>query len=136
MRGLGARALGILGVVTVMATIALAVLAGTASVALAVEARTGGEAAAPAPAAAGEEASDFTGEENAAADAPRADAADQEIYAIFYDNPDGKSYTLVIQNGDALDPAYDEPGDGQILRICDGGNGVAADGESGCRCSA
>ena len=134
MRGLGARALGILGVVTVMATIALAVLAGIAPIALAAEGETAGEAAAPAPAAAGEEASGFTGEENAAADAPRADA-DREIYAIFYDNPDGKSYTLVIQNGDVLDPAYEEPGDGQILRICDGGNGAATDGESGCRCS-
>ena len=42
----------------------------------------------------------------------------QEIYAIFYDNPDGKSYTLVIQNGDDLDPAYPKPSDDQVILVC------------------
>ena len=44
--------------------------------------------------------------------------AGQEIYAIFYDNPDGKSYTLVIQNGDDLDPAYPKPSDDQVILVC------------------
>ncbi|MEC4272314.1 BspA family leucine-rich repeat surface protein, partial [Adlercreutzia sp. R25] len=53
--------------------------------------------------------------------------AAQGIYAIFYDNPHEKSYTLVIQNGDALDPSYPEPSKDQVVAIC-------TNGGSGCRC--
>lgn len=59
---------------------------------------------------------------------PKADADDQEIYAIFYDKPDKKSYTLVIQNGDTLDPAYPKPADDQVILLC----GESDDGS--CRC--
>ena len=45
--------------------------------------------------------------------------AGQEIYAIFYDNPDGKSHTLVIQNGNTLDLAYPKPADGHVILVCD-----------------
>lgn len=41
------------------------------------------------------------------------------IYAIYYDNPDGKTYTLVIQNGTELDPAYPIPSQKQIKLVCD-----------------
>ncbi len=56
-------------------------------------------------------------------DEPKADTADQEIYAIFYDNPDKKSYTLVIQNGDTLDPAYPKPADDRVILVCGGESG-------------
>ncbi|MEY8460037.1 BspA family leucine-rich repeat surface protein [Eggerthellaceae bacterium 24-137] len=46
--------------------------------------------------------------------------AGQDIYAIFYDNPDKKSYTLVIQNGNELDPAYPKPSDDRVILVCDG----------------
>lgn len=58
------------------------------------------------------------------AQAAEADAG-QDIYAIFYDNPDKKSYTLVIQNGDELDPAYPKPPDNRVILVC---------GEGECNC--
>lgn len=58
------------------------------------------------------------------AQAAKTDAG-QDIYAIFYDNPDKKSYTLVIQNGDELDPAYPKPPDNRVILVC---------GEGECNC--
>ena len=46
--------------------------------------------------------------------------ADQDIYAIFYENPDKKSYTLVIQNGDTVDTSYGELANDGVILICDG----------------
>ncbi|WP_286142407.1 fibronectin type III domain-containing protein [Adlercreutzia caecimuris] len=52
--------------------------------------------------------------------------AAEEIYAIFYENNDNsaaagnKTYTLVIQNGSALDPKYPKPSSDQVIRICGG----------------
>uniref|UniRef100_UPI002729D7AA leucine-rich repeat protein n=1 Tax=Adlercreutzia caecimuris TaxID=671266 RepID=UPI002729D7AA len=66
--------------------------------------------------------------------------ADEGIYAIFYENPQsstaGETYTLVIQNGTALDPSYPAPKEtGQVVRICS----AAAPGEegeqAGCSCA-
>ena len=128
MRGIGVRVLGIFGAAAVTAVIALTVLMGAAPAALAAEVGATREVAAAsgsaADVAAGEEASGLVGGENPAADVPRADA-DREIYAIFYDNPDGKSYTLVIQNGDELDPAYPKPSDNRVILVC---------GEGKCNC--
>ena len=45
--------------------------------------------------------------------------ADQDIYAIFYENPDKKSYTLVIQNGDTVDTSYGEPANDGVILVCD-----------------
>ncbi len=45
--------------------------------------------------------------------------ADQDIYAIFYENPDKKSYTLVIQNGDTVDTSYGKPANNGVVLICD-----------------
>ena len=58
--------------------------------------------------------------------------AGQEIYAIFYDNPDGKSYTLVIQNGNELDPGYPTPSDDRVILVCDGSK--YNDGDLLCGC--
>lgn len=66
--------------------------------------------------------------------------AAEGIYAIFYENPHssivGETYTLVIQNGTALDPSYPAPKEeAQMVQICS----AAAFGEegerAGCSCA-
>ena len=138
MRGLGAGVWRACGVIAVATTVALAVLMGAAPTALAAEAGTGGEATASGSSAAKEAAgptADTTPVATAetdgtATDSPRVGTANQGIYAVFYKNSDGQSYTLVIQSGNALDPAYPKPADDLVVLVCDKGSNVG--GTCGC----
>ncbi len=106
------------------AVIALGVSAIFAPTALAAGSDVAEEAGMVREVASVDEGATASAEEVAAiGDEPKADTADQEIYAIFYDNPDKKSYTLVIQNGDTLDPAYPKPADDQVILVCEGDGG-------------